>query len=306
MVVRFVDSKQVSLAFSLALSVTLSLGGNPAWAGDPFRTKNPHKIGDKTEAAFEAIFRQGNYPQAKRYLLEAEKTEANEPLAYAMRASLAYADEDWGALNTYANKTLQTAQQLQPQDPLRGNLYVAVGYFLQGAYTFKQQDPIGAVNKLQQVFQYLDAAEKVAPDDPELNLLKGHLDLILSVNLPFSSPEEAIGRFEKYAAPDYMVNRALSSAYRDLKQYDKAISYMDKALKANPDNPELQYLKGQLLRTQGRKTQNVAMLREAFTYFEQALKKQDQLPKLVLISLRHDHNAVQNEIKELNANAGIK
>jgi tetratricopeptide (TPR) repeat protein len=97
------------------------------------------------------------------------------------------------------------------------------------------------------VFQYLETAEKANPTDPELNLLKGYMDLILAVNLPFSSPQEAIERLETYGSPDYLVDRGIALAYRNLKQYDQALQFIDNALKATPNNPELMYLKGQIL-----------------------------------------------------------
>ena len=298
--------QKVSISWSVVCTVALSLWGTPSWAGDPFRSSNPRPIGDNTEAAFVEIFKNGDYLQAKNYLQQAVQTEADEPLVHAMKASLAYSNEDWEVMKNAADKTLTAAEKLTPSDPLRGNLYQAVGHFLQGAYTFKTTGPLGAVNKLQLVFDYLDKAENISPNDPELNLLKGYLDLILSVNLPFSSPEDAIARFEQYAAPNYMVNRALFAAYRDLDQYDTAMQYIDEALTNSPENPELQYFKGQLLRKQGRskdgQPKDLGLLKEAYTYFDQAMAKVDQLPKGVQIPLRHDHRTVQDEIAKLSSN----
>ncbi|MGK7883947.1 MAG: Sll0314/Alr1548 family TPR repeat-containing protein, partial [Crocosphaera sp.] len=295
-----------SISWSVVCTVALSLWGNPAWAGDPFRSTNPRPIGDNTEAAFVEIFKNGNYLEAKTYLEQAVETEPDEPLAFAIKASLAYSNEEWDVMKNAADQTLSVAEKLTPKDPLRGNLYQAVGHFLQGAYTFKTKGPLGAVNKLQLVLDHLDKAEEIAPNDPELNLLKGYLDLILSVNLPFSSPEDAIARFEQYAAPNYMVDRALFAAYRDLDQYDTAMQYIDKALANSPENPELQYFKGQILRKKGRtkdgQPQDLELLEEAYTYFDQAMTKVDQLPKGVQIPLRHDHRAVQDEIAKLSMN----
>ncbi|YAI82760.1 MAG: Sll0314/Alr1548 family TPR repeat-containing protein [cyanobacterium endosymbiont of Rhopalodia sterrenbergii] len=299
MIARFIRVQQMSLSISVACAVVLSIWGSPSLAGDPFRKENPRNIGGQTEAAFMAVFHEGNYSKAQIYLKEAVETEANEPLAHAMRASLAYSNGDLWSMNTYAQQTLTAAKQLIEKDPLRGNLYLAVGHFLEGAHTFKTKGAIGAVNKLPQVFSYLDEAEKQAPNDPELNLLKGYLDLILAVNLPFSSPEDAITRFQRYAAPDYMVSRALSAAYRDLKDYDKALESIDRALESNTENPEVQYLKGQILLNIGIKNQNSENLQEAFTYFEQAMIKVEQLPMSVQTSLRHDHNKVQLEMDKL-------
>lgn len=306
MINPLIKVQKVSLSWSVVCTVALSLWGTPSIAGDPFRSSNPRPIGDNTEAAFVEIFKNGNYLQAENYLQQAIQTETDEPLAYAIKASLAYSNEEWEIMKSSADQTLVVAEKLTATDPLRGNLYQAVGHFLQGAYTFKTQGPLGAVNKLQLVFEYLDKAEAIAPNDPELNLLKGYLDLILSVNLPFSSPEDAIARFEQYAAPNYMVNRALFAAYRDLDKYDTAMEYIDQALASSPENPELQYFKGQLLRKKGRtkdgQPKDLALLKEAYTYFEQAMTKVEQLPTGVQIPLRHDYRVVQDEIVKLSSN----
>ncbi|MEL4894078.1 Sll0314/Alr1548 family TPR repeat-containing protein [Crocosphaera sp. Alani8] len=307
MINSLIRLQKSSISWSVVCTVALSLWGTSAWAGDPFRSTNPRPIGDNTEAAFVEIFKNGNYLEAKTHLEQAIETETNEPLAYAMQASLAYSNEEWDVMKNAADKTLLVAERLTAEDPLRGNLYQAVGHFLQGAYTFKTRGPLGAVNKLQLVFDHLDEAEAISPEDPELNLFKGYLDLILSVNLPFSSPEDAIARFEKHAAPNYMVDRALFTAYRDLDQYDTAMVYIEQALTSSPDNPELLYFKGQLLRKKGRtkdgQPKDLGLLEEAYTYFAQAMTKVDQLPKGVQIPLRHDHRVVQDEITKLSTNA---
>ena len=49
---------------------------------------------------------------------------------------------------------------------------------------------IGIVNKLSQVFNYLNEAEKQVSNDSELNLLKEYIDIILAVNLLFYNPED--------------------------------------------------------------------------------------------------------------------
>lgn len=300
MVIRPIKSKPVSIALSVGVSLFLSLWGNLTLAADPFRQSNPRNIGEKTEAAFDELFEKGNYKEAKRYLIEAETSEASEPMAHAMRASLAYLEKDWETMKMSADKTFESAQGLKEGDPLRGNLYLAIGHFLQGAYVYQQdKNPVQALTTLQKVLEYLDEAEKVSPDDPELNLVKGYLDLILAVNLPFSSPDRAIERFEKYAAPEYLVDRGIAVAYRDLKQHDKALQFIDKALQSTPDNPELQYLKGQILRNIGKRDKNVSLLKQANEYYEKALTKQDQLPQSILTSLNYEHGKIQKEMQEI-------
>ncbi|MEG3435945.1 Sll0314/Alr1548 family TPR repeat-containing protein [Pannus brasiliensis CCIBt3594] len=303
MVVRIRLTKKIALGVSLV--TTLLVGGltNPAFAGDPFRKTNPKPIGDKTEAAFNAIFKDGNYPDAKRLVTEATEKEPNEPLAHAMRASLAYTDKDWETLKTYAEKTTAAARGLQSIDPMRSNLYLAVGSFLEGTYVFQTEGPVSALPRLQQVFQYLDNAEKLGATDPELNLLKGYMDLMLAVNLPFASPDQARERLEKYASPDYLVDRGIALAYRDEKNYDAALRYIDNALKATPENPELLYLKGQILRNQGNKAKNADSLKQALDYYNRAMKKQDQLPEPVKKQLNREQRKVQEEIKAIDTTA---
>ena len=210
--------KPILLILSLTFIPTFGISNSPALAKDPFRTRESRDIGEYTETAFETIFLEGDYKKVNKYLNLAESKEADEPLVHAIKGSLAYTEEDWDTLKAYALKTLATAQKLESKDPVRGNLYLAVGHFLDGTYLYHKEGPIGAIQKLQLVFKYLDAAEDSDPNDPELNLIKGYMDLLLAVNLPFSSPEQAIERFQKYAAPNYLVERGLAVAYRDLKQ----------------------------------------------------------------------------------------
>nr|MDJ0567641.1 Sll0314/Alr1548 family TPR repeat-containing protein [Pleurocapsa sp. MO_192.B19] len=230
-----------------------------------------------------------------------ESEEANEPLAYAMLASLAYTERDWESIKKYAIKTLESAQFLSAKDPVRGNLYLAVGHFLDGAYIYEKQGAIDAVNKLQLVFKYLDEAEENDPNDPEFNLIKGYMDLLLAVNLPFSSPEQTITRFEAYAAPNYLVDRGLAVAYRDLKQYDRALKYANKALETAPDNPEHYYLKGQILRQIGKNKNDIKVLENAMENFEQALEKSAQLPDFVLKTLEKENRLTQEKIAEIES-----
>lgn len=298
--------RQVPLALSAFAIFQLGLGLPAALAGDPFRTADARPIGDRTEKAFNTIFKIGNYTQAKADIEKAVEAEPKEPLAFAIAGSLAYSDENWPEVKASAEKTLAAAESLKASDPLRGNLYVAVGHFLNGAFKFQTESPLSAIGELPKVFDSLEAAEKISPQDPELNLVKGYLDLLMALNLPFAKPESAIEKFEKYAAPDYLVERALATAYRDLKQYDRALGYIERAIAATPDNPEVQYLKGQLLRNQGRVQKDMTLLKEAFNYYEKAIAKQDQLPKSVQISLNHEYRSVQGEIEKLAQNPNIE
>lgn len=297
--------KRLSVAIATAATLSLSLWSSSTLAGDPFRpsNSNPHNIGKYTEQAFKAIFEKGNYPDAKRYLQQAEASEPNEPLVYAMRASVAYTDEDKDTLKTYATKTRETAENLARTDPLRGKIYTAVGLFLEGAASFqKDNNPLEALTKLQKVVQYMDEAKKIAPDDPELNLLKGYMDLMLAVNLPFSDPSQGIDQLQKNAKPEYLAERGIALGYRDLKKYDKALDYVQRALAKTPDNPELHHLKAQILHRQGEKQKNPSLLQQAKNDFNAALAKPELLPQSTVKQIFLEQCQNQNQIDNKGRN----
>ncbi|QOV23161.1 Sll0314/Alr1548 family TPR repeat-containing protein [Anabaenopsis elenkinii] len=295
-------TKLAQTTFTVAIAVNFWV--NPSLAGDPFRTNQPRNIGDKTEAAFNAIFQQGDYLAAQSYLQQAISTEANEPLAYAMKASLAYANKDLAQLETYSQKTLEAGEKLIATDQLRGNIYTAVGHFFQGATIITREGTLKgapqALTRLRQVYQYLDRAEAIAPEDPELNLLKGYMDLMLAVNLPFTSPEDAINRLKVNAGPKYLAHRGIAVAYRDLKQYSQALEYVNSALKLTPEHPELYYLKAQILREQGQQLKSQSMIQEAVVNFDKALAKRSQLPPDLVRQIERERNNTFNSLNNFN------
>ena len=291
----------VTVIFTAILGIV-----NPTFAKDPFRTTNARDIGEHTETAFKTLFFRGDYKGAEAPLQLAESKEPDEPLSYALIGSLAFTEEDWKTLKIYADKTLEAAKNLRKKDPVRGNLYLAVGHFLDGTYLYEKEGAFSAINKLQLVFKYLDAAEDNDPNDPELNLIKGYMDLLLAVNLPFSSPQKAIARFETYAAPNYLVDRGLAVAYRDLKQYDQALEFAQKALKKAPDNPEHYYLKAQILRKIGKKQKSISILEDALKHFDIALSKSEQLPKFIVKPLKREKRQTQEKIAEIQAETANK
>lgn len=260
---------------ALSLSVGMAL---PSLAADPFRAGTstaPHDIGPLTESAFKAIFKDGDYTTARQYLNQAETAESDEPLVHAMLASMAYLNDDFEAVYERAIATQTTAEALKASDPMRGHLYSAVGVFLEGSHVMKTEGVAKgtpkALGMLQKVFSELDEAESIAPNDPELNLLKGYMDLMLAVNLPFSNPEVSIARMDQHGSPTYLTQRGIAVGYRDLDKFDEAISAVDEALIAAPNNPELFYLKAQLLAKQGAGDDSARL-------FEEALEYADQLP----------------------------
>ena len=285
-------------------AIALSICINSAVAGDPFRGSNPQAIGPKTETAFKTMFQQGNYKTAKTQVQQALISEPNEPLAYALAASLSYIEQDLNSMNSYAQKTREVGEQLSKTNPLRGNIYTAAGHFLEGANVIAKSGTAKgapqALNKLRVVFQYLDAAEKIAPNDPELNLIKGYMDLILATNLPFSNASEAIQRLEQKASPRYLAYRGMAVGYRDLKKYDPALEFANKALAETPQNPEILYLKAQILFDQAKgkdgKEYNKTLLEEARKNFDAALAKPEQLPRTLVAEIFFQQCRTRNRL----------
>jgi tetratricopeptide (TPR) repeat protein len=294
-------NKVVSTGLAAVILFTTAL--NPAFAADPFRTKDQRNISNNTEAAFNAVFLKGDYQTANSFVETALSTEKNEPLLYAMRASFAYTNKDIAGLESDSKKTLEAAERLIATDKLRGNLYLAVGEFLGGAVILSRQGTVNgapeALSRLRKVYGYLDKAEAISATDPELNLIKGYMDLMLAVNLPFADPAQAIQRLEKNAAPAYLVDRGIAIAYRDLKQYSQALEYAEKALKGASENPEIYYLKAQILREKGKKDKNTQLIREAVTNFDKALAKKTQLPSLLVKQIEHERRNADTNVKNL-------
>jgi tetratricopeptide (TPR) repeat protein len=279
----FKGLKRITAALTGTMTIALSLFANPAFAGDPFRADNPRTIGNQTEAAFKSMFEQGNYVEAAALLQQAE---SDEPLAHALKASIAYVNEDLSGLGQNAQLTRESAERLKDTDPLRGHLYVAVGLFLEGAHSFLSEGAVrstpAVLAKLQQVFSNLREAEQIDANDPELNLLKGYMDLILAVNLPFSNPEQAIQRLNEHASPAYLAQRGIALGYRDLDQQQQALEAVDRALVEAPNNPELFYLKAQILRRMSDDAtgdEQKQIQRQSMIFFRQAWALRTQLPE---------------------------
>ncbi len=250
----------------------LAIAPLSAQAGDPFRPNDPHDIGDKTEAVFNALFYEGNYTEAQTLVGQAIAAEPAEPMNYAIAAALGYLNKDLDQLAEQASLPQQTATALKATDPLRGHIYTAVGIFMEGAHVLQTQGIArgtpSALRRLQQVFSELEAAERIDANDPELSLLKGFMDLLLAVNLPFANPDQAIARLQN-GSPAYLAHRGIAIGMRDLGRYSEALAEVDKALAAAPNNPDLMYLKAQILFLQQQYSASLPFYRSALSYADQ-------------------------------------
>lgn len=294
--VWFAPRQPLARASAIAL-MSWAVAIAPAQA-DPFRPNDPRAIDPQTETAFEQVFAEGNYPAARVTLDAAIAANSPDPLTYALRAALAYLDQDWDRVQQMADRTLSTARNLD--DPLRRELYQGIAYALQGGYLISEggQGPVQgapeALALLPQANTALAAAAAMDPQDPELNLVQGYLALALSNVLPFGNVDSAIAPLQT-SAPNYLAHRGLAVVYRRTRDYDRALAEIDQALALTPNNPELWYLRGQILQrwAEAQTPVNLPALDEAVNLFEQVLAVRDQLPEAAM-----DHLS-KNELRRL-------
>ncbi len=258
--------------------------------------------GSNIDRAKLAMFRDGDYIKARQYLDAARKTEPNDPLTYAMSTLYPFSAGDLEKVKVYSGQTYQAGKRLMATNPVRGNLYQGVGLAIDAAYEMKKNGALGALNKLQQVFKYMDAAKKINPNDPELNLVKGYMDLLLAVNVPFSDTNQAIDQLQN-AEPKYLAYRGIYIGYRDLKEYDKAIVAIDTATKLAPNNPELLYYKAQILGIRGRATKNDPDLRASVKLFEAAYQKRDRLLTSTIANILSERCQAKSALARKNNDA---
>lgn len=293
--------QKISAVTASSTVLILSLSIIPVWAADPFREGDQaREIGENTEAAFKAMFEQGNYQNAQWYLEQAVSQEPDEPMIYALLASLAYQQQDLEGVKTYADQTMVAAKALESRDLLRSNLYTAIAYFLDGAYILATKGTLRgapvALDILQDVFKHMDAAAKIDATDPELNLIRGYMDLFLALNLPFSDTQAAIQKLKDYGNPRHLAYRGLALAYRDLEQPEKALEFINQAIKDVPENPELLYIKAQLLNSIAKRNNNPSTLTEAQESFQAALAQPQQLPKKIVAQIFYEQCKNLNRI----------
>ena len=274
---QFISSSLLAVLVTAATAM-------PSFAADPFRTSNARAIGGETQKAFELMFREGNYVGAVKQLDVAIRTEASEPLLFALRASTLYTKEDYLGMQVAGKRVRKNAEALKGKDNLRAYLYIAVSDLIEAGYIVKTDGLSSAAKALplvQNVFDNIKKAQDINPNDPELNLIKGYVDMLIASVLPLSDLETALASLRQYAAPDYLKWRGIALAYRDARKPELALDAVNKAIAAAPNNPELNYLKGQILWMQGGSSVPIAKKQ-----FEVALSKSKQMNPSLLAEVR--------------------
>jgi predicted Zn-dependent protease len=119
------------------------------------------------------------------------------------------------------------------------------------------------------------------------------MDLMLAVNinLPLSDAGAAVKRLESTAGPRYIADRNLAWGYRDMKKPDQAMSAVDRAIASTPNNPELEYLKAQILVRQGKNA-------EALKQFDIALTRKRQLPQTLGDQIQRERDRTEKRLKK--------
>lgn len=287
----------LSIAPAVADTKPVKPNSNMAYPPGGIKAKQVSNI----EKAKEAMFRDGDYVKAKQYLDAALKTEPDEPLTYAMNTLYPFSSGDFESVKNYGEKTAKAAEKLMKTNPLRGNLYQGVGGAILAAYEMKKANggALGALSRLQQVFEFMDKAKKIDPNNSELNLIKGYMDLLLAVNVPFSDTNQALDQL-KNAEPRYLALRGMYIGHRDLKQYDLANNAIDAALKLAPQNAELTYYKAQLLNIRGRELHSDNELRESVRLFEIAYQKRDRLLISTVAQILSEHCQAKHTLAKMD------
>ena len=263
------------VAGAALLSLTLAL---PLHAKDPFRSTKARAIGNETSAAFTTLFRDGDYRSALPQIDRAMKANSNEPLAHTMGALVAFFQQDMNTMRQRGTSIKQTAQALQRTDKLRSHIYLAVADLVEASYLFKTEGISGVPKILpliQNVLNELRTANSIDPEDPELNLLRGLIDILISSVssslIPANDVETSLTRLRQFSAPDYLRWGGVAVAYRDARQPAPALEAIDKALAVAPQNPMLHYFKGQIHWIQGN-------IPEAKRFYQMTLSRAPQLP----------------------------
>lgn len=291
---RILKLGSVPIALMLTALMSLATAGSVS-AADPFRSSNPRAIGAETQKAFELMFKDGNYASAVKQLDVAIRTEANEPLLFALRASTFYAQEDYLGMQVAGKRVRSNAEALRGKDNLRAHIYLAASDLIEAGYIVKAEGLSSAAKALplvQSVFDNIKKAQDIDPKDPELNLIKGYIDMLIASVLPLSDLESALASLKTYAAPDYLKWRGIALAYRDARIPNLALEAVNKALVSAPNNPDLSYLKGQILWMQGGSN-----IPEAKKEFEIALKKAKQLNPTLLAEIRQQCQNLSGGVK---------
>ena len=193
------------------------------------------------------------------------------------------------------DRVRRNAEALKGKDNLRANIYLAVSDLIEAGYIVKADGISSAPRALplvQSVFDNIKKAQDIDANDPELNLVKGYIDMLIASVLPMSDLDTALVSLKQFSAPDYLKYRGIALAYRDARRPDLALDAVNKAIASAPNNPELNYLKGQILWMLG--GNNIPTAKQQFAI---ALKKSKQMNSSLLAEIRDQCKNLSGGVK---------
>ncbi len=269
---------------SAALPLAILLCANSASAADPFRVGiKARPIGSSLQSVFEDFFRYGRYQSSNQKLTMAQAENPNEPLVYTLLAATAYQNQQKGVFLTTLPKIRAASKAIAVKDVARSHLYQGIaqgleGYFLKDSVTDLPKTLTYASSMLLEI----DKAHQLSPNDPEINLFVGFINMVLGKR------DEALSNFQK-AGPPYLALRGQALVYRDTQDYANAQVAVDKAIATAPKNPELFYLKAQILSLQKKPT-------EAVKFFDRAIKLGNELPEGTLKQINKERSSQLSQL----------
>lgn len=153
--------------------------------------------------------------------------------------------------------------------------------------------------------------------DEEIKLAQNYTEIYYN-NLAFEVAREMSKNYDKYKRSDYG-HYILSQAYYGIKEYNKSINEINRALSINPDNINYQKYKAQILCETNKLNESIKILDmmldnnisvfdfqkdiESLRYYTLAKgEKKHNLSKCYLANYFIKNNDIQRAIKELNQN----
>ena len=266
------------------LPLSVIFCAHSALAADPFRVGiKARPMGASLQSVFEDFFRYGKYKSSSQKLAKAQAENPNEPLVFTLLAATAYQNQQKDVFLQMVPKIRDASNRIAAKDSARSHLYKGIAQGLQG-YFLKDNvtDLPKTLTYASSMLLEIDKAHSLSPNDPEINLFVGFINMVLGKH------DEALKNFQK-ASPPYLALRGKALVYRDTKDYANAQVAVDKAIAVAPQNPELLYLKAQILVLQ--KNPN-----EAMKYFNQALKLGNELPADTLKQINKERNSLISQV----------
>ena len=280
--------KPLAVVASVGVAITLQ---GPSFANntDPFRSgADARDMAPEVSSAMNTFFCDGDYTALSQQLDEARLVAPDEPMVYVAYSALAYLHEDYDTIREMTAFTLDAASNLKDSDPMRGHLYTGVGNGMRAA-TLVVNDGIAvglpqALPSINTMFAEFRAAQKIAPDDSEVNFFIGFIDLMMT------RYDRALEQFQTASSPQHMADWGQALTYRDMGRYEEGLTAIERALTSGCQHPEHYYLQAQLLRKLNRYEESVAA-------FDRSLESAEMMPDILVRQISRERERAFNRLQ---------